>query len=121
MRTIHVERRGGGNWLAVVVALALVAVLAWWLWPDGEPDVVTTDLGVVTGAPLANAPATGGPPAVGEFLQFVNSRRAAEAMGPDHGYTAEGIRKLAAALTAAADQNGAAGADIRGADARHRR
>ena len=112
MRTIHVERRRGGNWLAVVAGLLLVALLAWWLWPEDTRDVATTDLGVVAGAPPAGTPGSGAPGAVGEFLRFVDGRRATDAMGPDHDYTAEGIRGLAAALTAVAERNGAAGADV---------
>src|SRR5688500_615596 len=98
MRALHVERRDRRVWPAVLAGLLLVALFAWWLMPRDAagPDVVTTAT-----AGTADGTATT-PAAVTDFLRFVERRRATEAMGPEHEYTAEGIRSLSAALAAVA-------------------
>lgn len=60
--------------------------------------------------PLVSAAA---PVAVGEFPGFVDGTRAANAMGADHDYAAEGVTKLAAALAAVARQGGAGADEVR--------
>lgn len=110
MRTIHIEQRQRGTWAAVLAGLLVVALIAWWLWPD-DRRASATDFGDVAGTPPVTS-AAASPAAVGEFLQFADRNRAADAMGPDHDYTAEGVTRLATALAAVARQNGSAGADV---------
>ena len=50
--------------------------------------------------------------AVGEFVDFVTTRRASDAMGLQHEYTAEGLRRLAAAISALATRDTVAGFEL---------
>lgn len=107
MADIQLERKEKGvNWMWVLLILALLALLAWWLLSqrgDGDRVVMAADSGVVmdtardTGTAIAGAPAE-----VNDFLRYVDDSRARTEMGRDHEYTADGIRRLAAALGAMA-------------------
>ena len=114
MAEIQLERKEkGGNWLWVLLVLALLALLAWWLFSrrgDDDRIVTTADTAAVMDtARGAGATIAGAPSEVNDFLRFVEDNRARSEMGRDHEFTADGIRRLAAALgaMAASDTAGA--------------
>lgn len=51
---------GAGKWIAILLALLLLALLAWWLWPR---DTVEQPAAVVPAAPTTTQPAAPGAPA----------------------------------------------------------
>jgi hypothetical protein len=90
---IHLERKQGAPaWIWVVVAIVVIALLAWLLWPRGE--TTTTAFETDAGQIVSPTP-TGG---AGDFRAFLDDQRARADMGREHEYTAEGVRRLASAL-----------------------
>ena len=116
MAEIHIERKERSVWPWILGLLAL-ALLVWFLLAQrGErEDAFVTDT-AVTGTGLgfgagAGAGATAGG-AVGSFVAYVDERRAREAAGLDHQYTAEGLRRLADALEDLTRRHQAGGTEI---------
>ena len=106
MANIEIEpkRRSVWPWIIGLLVLALVAWLV--LAPRDEGDVAVVSAPVATpadGAVEATQPA-GAPMPVEDFLSWVGGTEARERMGRDHEYTADGIRRLAAALGAVVSQ-----------------
>ena len=123
MAEIHVERKGSRSWLWLLVGLAiLLALAAWLVW--GRGGDAPSALGSAAGGSVAGATAgdtagmatgdtTGaaGAGAIGSFLSYVEETRARQAAGPSHEYTADGVRRLAAAIAELSQRNpGTAGA-----------
>lgn len=105
MAEIQIERKEKGvNWMWVLLILALLALLAWWLLSqrsDGDRVVMTADSGAVMDTARGTSTAVAGAPSeVNDFLRFVDDNRARTEMGRDHEYTSDGIRRLSAALGA---------------------
>lgn len=68
MAEIKLERRSSGaKWLWILLFLLLLALLAWWLWPDAEPvdEIEDTTVGVVEPAPVVTPEPLDVEPAVG--------------------------------------------------------
>lgn len=60
MAEINLERKqagGGMGWLWALLALLVIALIAWWLWPDDEMDTVDDPVGVETVEPTGMQPA----------------------------------------------------------------
>lgn len=60
MAEINLERKQGGGgmgWLWALIALVVIALIAWWLWPDDEMDTVDDPVGVETVEPREMQPA----------------------------------------------------------------
>jgi hypothetical protein len=89
-RNLHVVRRNSSATPWIFGALLLVIVLVVVFWPD-RADVDA---------------------AVEDFARFVSSPEARDAIGPKHEYTAEGIRRLATAISALAHQDTVAGREL---------
>lgn len=118
MAEIQLERKEkGGNWLWILLVLALLALLAWWLLSrrgDDDRIVPTADTtAVMDTARGSGATIAGAPSEVNDFLRFVEDNRARSEMGRDHEFTADGIRRLAAALGAMAANDSAGAVALR--------
>ena len=115
MAEIPIERKERRNWLPLLLGLALLALLAWlFLRNRGDAPATTaavtdstavgattnTATGAVAGAAGAAGAAgtAGGGGAMAEFAQFVAARDTTRETEGQHQYTAEGVRRLAAAL-----------------------
>lgn len=110
MAEIPVERKERSAWPWLLLGAVLVALVLWFLFgaTNDEPDLAVaegTAAGAVadptTPAPAADPAGAAMPAAVTEFTQFVQTTDA-NAAGLAHEYTAEGLRRLAAALDAVA-------------------
>lgn len=107
MTELNIERKERTAWPWLLLGALVVALLLWFLFgrADDPAEVGLADtaaageLAVV--APAATVPATDGemPQAVTDFLQFTEASPAVEATVA-HDYTADGLRRLAAALGA---------------------
>lgn len=122
MAEIPIERKEGRNWLPLILGLlALVVVLGYCFTRNRTPDTVARpgDSTAVATAPVAatdtaagmtgaaaGAAATGAAAgatgnangAIDQFVQFVQQRDTSNETEARHQYTAEGTRRLAAAL-----------------------
>jgi hypothetical protein len=109
-RVIHVagRRRSTVPWVlgaAMIVALLVV------LWPQrvGGPAGEYTVAGANDAAATAvESGAADADSVIGDFARFVSGRRTRDVLGPRHEYTAEGIRRLAAAIAAVTTQDSVA-------------
>ncbi|HEX6058898.1 MAG TPA: hypothetical protein VFZ11_07740 [Gemmatimonadaceae bacterium] len=118
MAEVHIERKERRAWPWVLLVLVLLALLAWWLLSQrrADDDVVTeTRPGAVVGTPAFSDAATTASTAgtVDAFLQWVEDRQADPGMTLEHRHTAEGIRRLAAALGSVAERDTVGGAALR--------
>ena len=114
MAEIHIERKSQRRWFWWLLGLAVLLLLAWWAvtgWRDGASGPLTSsDDGTVVGPGLGvaatGAADTGGRAsagaegAVGNYLTYVDERRARNAGDRNHDYTADGLRRLAGAIGA---------------------
>lgn len=82
---------------AIAGVLVIVAVMGSLWWKTREEPATAPAVAQVAPAAPAPAPARAVPAAERDFLAFA-SREAPASLPPDHGYTADGLRKLAAAL-----------------------
>ena len=129
MAEIPIERKEGRNWLPLILGLlALLLLLGFCFMRRGNDGVATApaDSAAVAAAPgatdsaagntaaapaagaAAGAAAAGGGNASGaieQFAQFVQQRDTTQETEGQHAYTAEGTRRLAAALDAVAGGN----------------
>lgn len=109
MAQIGIQRKERSPLLWALALLAL-ALLGWFIVSSvfGRDEA-----SVARNAGAAEVPATPTPPAevvaVTDFMRFVGERRAADAMARDHGYTAQGLTRLAAAIEAVAMRDTVAG------------
>lgn len=105
MTEIKIEKRSSPwPWILGVLALALVVWVAFAAMRDDDAD---TQYAAVTddGRPEGTAGTSGAvPAAVDEYSAFAETEDMTP--GRDHAYTAEGIRKLSAALGAVIERNG---------------
>ena len=121
MAEIPIERKEGRNWLPLILGLlALLALGFCFLRPRGDTvgaragdstavaaaPATTTDSAAGSTAPAtgaaAGAAAGGANGAIDAFAQFVQARDTTNETEGQHQYTAEGTRRLAAALDAIA-------------------
>ncbi|HEU4631360.1 MAG TPA: hypothetical protein VFS08_16530 [Gemmatimonadaceae bacterium] len=121
MAELEIQKKPDRRWWPWLLLVAVVAVAAWWFgWNTNEdanpalaglpvPGAPAMDtmaagdsLGVMPVVPAASVP--GAPDAVNDYLAFAAEGRQRGAVGLDHEYTADGIRRLADALTAVAEQ-----------------
>lgn len=128
MAEIPIERKEGRNWLPLILGLlALLLLLGFCFMRRGNDGVATApaDSAAVAAAPgatdsaaantaaapvagaAAGAAAAGGNAngAIEQFAQFVQQRDTTQETEGQHAYTAEGTRRLAAALDAVAGGN----------------
>jgi hypothetical protein len=128
MAEIPIERKEGRNWLPLILGLlALLLLLGFCFMRRGNDGVATApaDSAAVAAAPgatdsaagntaaapvagaAAGAAAGGGnaSTAIEQFAQFVQQRDTTQETEGQHAYTAEGTRRLAAALDAVAGGN----------------
>jgi HAMP domain-containing protein len=106
MAEIHLERKEKSSIIPwVLVGLALLALVGWWIMRDGrdlDSLVMQDEAGEVADARAAEV--EGAPGEVNSYLRFVEENRARDEVSRDHSYTADGIRELAGALHALAEQ-----------------
>lgn len=124
MAELHIERKEHSVWPWVIAALVLLALVAWFLLgrgPDARQTAVAdsaaagvmADTGSMAAATMAGADTMGAMPApVREFMSYVDERRARAAADQSHDYTADGIRRLSAALAATAAQHTATSGEV---------
>lgn len=118
MAELHIERKERSAWPWILLGLALLALLLWYLLGRDDVDdgvVADTAAGVVTdtsAAPGAMPGAAGDAGAVAAFLAYTDERRARQDADLTHEYTADGIRGLAAALDVVARQDTVGGAAL---------
>lgn len=122
MAEIKVERKNNQQpiwpWIVGVLLLLLVVWgLVEFFEADEEPQVATvtevTDdeqVGTTERQDVAYRGEASGQ--VNEFIRFVEEDEASPEMGKDHEYTAQGIQRLSAALTALADETAPDDVDI---------
>lgn len=116
MANIDIQRKGPTIWPWLIGLLAVVVVV--WIWAAAADDTDDTDQPIAVAPPPGAAPAgttgttpgtTGATPgtadapggAISDYLEFAGAPglpAGTPEMGKDHEYTAEGIRKLGAAL-----------------------
>ena len=115
MTELHIERKERNVWPWVIGALAL-AILAWFFLSRGDGDTTIgaadTTAAVVATASGGETETDGTPAAVSEFVRFAGQPASGDA-NRMHEYTAEGLRKLADALTVIVERGGAPGVDVR--------
>ncbi len=109
MAQIPIERKkGGAGWLPWVLGLLVLLAIGWYFFlrPRGVDQVATGDTTNVPLSPAASAttapPAGGVNPVIDQFVQFTQQRDTSIESEGQHQYTAEGTRRLAAALDAVA-------------------
>lgn len=120
MAELHVQRKENTLWPWILAAVALLALLFWFLWRgDDGVDVAavdTTDSTLVdrapNTAPMGSAAGTLAGSAVEDYLMFVDAR-ASRAAGLAHEYTADGLRQLAAAMNEVAGDDSVGGVALR--------
>jgi hypothetical protein len=106
------RRRSAAPWIVGAVSVLIVAAV---LWPDpaGQNGVryamSDADGAVVTDSELRAADTEA---AVGDYVRFVGSQPARNVIGPKHQYTADGIRRLATAISALARLDTVAGSAL---------
>lgn len=123
MAELHIERKERSAWPWILLGLALLALLLWYLL--GRDDVddgvvadtaagVVTDTGAAPGAAPDAMPGAAGDAggAVAAFLAYTDERRSRQNADLTHEYTADGIRRLAAALDVVARQDTVGGAAL---------
>lgn len=105
MAEINIERKERHVWPWLLLGIALLLILAFVFWWRDDPDAVAGDLNpIVPGAVAAPGGTAGGTIAVnegaiGDFLAYVDSAGTPSA-GVAHNYTADGLRRLGAAIGA---------------------
>ena len=118
MAEIPIERKKGTSWLPLILLGLLALLLLGWCMTRGKDaapvadttaavaDTARAAAGAATGA-AAGAAATAGDAngAIDQFVQFVQTRDTTVETEGQHRYTAEGTRRLAAALEAIAGGN----------------
>lgn len=111
MAEIQIERKERRNWLWIVLLLLAVGLLAWWfLWQRGDTDEPAV-AGTLGGAVVDTGPeVTQAADGVADYLRFVQDNSARVDMENVHEFTADGIRRLAAALRTVVDRDAADGA-----------
>ena len=115
MAEIPIERKESRNWLPLLLgALLLALILGYCFLRPHTPAPVaaagdstrTPAMSADTAHPVAAAGAAAGGDAVNQFVQFVQQRDTTKETEGQHAYTAEGVRRLAAALDQVAGQGG---------------
>lgn len=107
MAEIHLERKEKSSIIPwVIVGLALLALVGWWIMRDGRDldTIVMQDEAGEVAETRSAATVEGAPSEVNDYLRFVEDNRARDDVSRDHSYTAGGIRHLAGALHALAQQ-----------------
>jgi hypothetical protein len=108
MAEIHVERKSSRVWGWALLGLAALflatCVVAWWRSDPRDPLTSGVSGGAAAGAAAGTTGNSSG--AVGDYLTFVEEHRARQAAGPTHEYTADGLRRLAAAIAQLSERNG---------------
>lgn len=117
MADIDIERKGPPFWPWLVGLLAVLVVV--WIWAAGDrgDEYPTETIAERTPSPGTPAGTMGTTGAIDEYVQFAGdtgtgATAETPGMGREHEYTAEGIRKLRAALEALVEQK--PNADARG-------
>jgi hypothetical protein len=118
MAEIRVEPRERTRWPWILLGLALLALLVWWLVSRGDRENVVateTQRGAVADTVSATGVGTaeGTPGAVNEFIRFVEQNQSQFATTLSHQFTADGIRRLAAALGEITERDTVGGAALR--------
>ena len=107
MAEINVERKSPSPWIWVLPLIAIVALVWFWAAAGGDDDEVSREVagGVTPGAAVGTG---GGEGAVEQYVAFAAPQDGAGApqVGRDHAYTAEGLRKLGAALGSVTEREG---------------
>ncbi len=111
MAEIHIERKERTTWPWIVLGLILLSLLAWWLLSQrGDRDGFTV-LQDTTGQVVDTAGGTtadmrdNAPEDVSSFVRWTDEHRARQDQDTTHAYTADGIRRLAAAIESLADRD----------------
>ena len=121
MAEIPIERKEGRNWLPLLLGLAALLLLAFFLLRRNSGDQTTvaradstavvagttTDAaaGTVAGGAAGAMAGGAGGDAVSQFAQFVDARDTTSETEARHQYTAEGVRRLATALESVAGRD----------------
>lgn len=109
MAVIPIERKAGKGWLWGLLALALLAALAWWFLASRSAGERTTAAGEVAPTPVAES-APSAP--VAAYLAWADSTSARTDAGPDHEYVANGITRLAGAIADLSARDSLAGSAV---------
>ena len=107
MAEINVERKRGRNHVPLFLGALVLAFLLWLLSQTQDRDATADDSreAVVNTSPGPSAAAVPKvPEEVDEFVTWVQNSPADPGLGQEHEYTADGIRRLADALSAVAAQ-----------------
>ena len=122
MAEIHIERKERAAWPWVLLGLLLLALLAWWLLSrnDGtdfatEQDTTAQYADTASGTSTGTGGATAGG-AVGALVQWTRDNQARADADTTHEFTAEGLRRLAAAIETVAQRADTAGSVRAAAD-----
>lgn len=104
-----IQRKTIGPGVYGIIAVGVVIIVAALIWllfggRDRADQMATTP---AAGKMLVTAPAP-----VTEFLNYLQDNRAEEEMDKDHAYTSNCLRRLAAALGALSERDGARSTDV---------
>lgn len=111
MAEIQIERKESPSWLWILLLLLAIGVLAWWFLSRRGDTSEPADAATLAGAVVDTGPgAQGTTDGVADYLRFVQDNSARTDMENVHEFTADGIRRLSAALRAVVDRDAAGGA-----------
>ena len=112
MTELHIERKERSVWPWALLALALVALVVWFLvgrGDAGDDGVADRTAAVATDSlPAAAGDATALPASVVAFVSFAEAPQSAS---PSHDYTSDGLRRLADGLGAVIERDTVDGVD----------
>lgn len=120
MAELHVQEKERSAWPWMLAAVLLLGLLLWYFLGRDERVNVgaansadTAAVGTAAdGAMSGTAAGTLGSDAIAQYQEYLAANRSADAAGRSHDYTADGLRRLAAALSEVAAGNSTSGVDL---------
>jgi hypothetical protein len=112
MAEVNAEQKKWPGLLLKILALVVIGLGVWAGFQLLDEDTKTAQVEMPDRSVVVPATDVYVPAKVSEFASFIRDNPAEEMMELDHGYTSDGIRRLADALGAVADQQKISGGNI---------